>query len=110
MEISQGFNICGILKGIAPDGQYLNLGIAEESKDEFGEPTTNMHRISITQQHAERLQAKVNALKGKKVICNVAVVMRRSPRTGNNYQSIFIHQNSDIQLVQQMSQHVEKAS
>jgi len=100
MNINQGFNLVGICKGIAPDGDYYNLGIAEETTDEFGQPNTNTHRVSINQTARDRLANEVERCKGKLVIVNVAVVMRRSPRTGNMYQSVFVHQNTTIQLLE----------
>jgi hypothetical protein len=98
-KIHQGFNVVGVLQGIAEDGHYKSIGVSVSSKNKFGQSESQTTEINLGQDAFNRLVDDIKQHTGKQVIINVAVVMRKSPRTNNYYQSIFCHRDTEVQVL-----------
>jgi gamma DNA binding protein G5P len=99
-NLDHGFNLVGICKGIkqVQSGQYTNtdLGIAVQRPDGFGGTSESLIYVSLFGESLHRLSQQVPNLIGKLVALPVVVQAKKSERTGNAYQRIFPHGNSNL--------------
>ncbi len=106
MNIEHGFNIVGICKGIntKQNGQYVNndLVIGTHSPDGFGGFIESQIYIGLYGDSLNRIQMQVEKCRGKLVSVSVLIKALKSERTGNAYQKISPHQNTNLVLLDEV--------
>lgn len=99
-DLVHGFNIVGICKGIMQkqNGKYLNndLVIGVQVPDGFGGFTESQIYVGLFGDHLSRIQAQMPNAQGKAVSVSVLIKALKSERTGNAYQKIQPHQNTNL--------------
>jgi len=110
MKLNQGFNVVGKIKGLhTNDAGFTTLGIAQTSLDQYGDERVDVININVSEKLIPKFRNLVADNRGS--ICIVDVVCQaKLSKAGNAYQSIFIHQNSEVQIIEKVNNSANKAA